>query len=197
VLGVSVRWLFAGIALLAALAGTAMHFAMQARTGAEATPERPPGPDIAASEVSPAVLLTTRFADPAGQSRTLGQFQGQVVVVNFWATWCAPCREEMPGFSRLQDRWADRGVRFVGLSDEEPAKVARFAADMKVAYPLWVGGAEVMELSRRLGNRLGVLPHTAILDGQGRVVQSRIGLYPEADLEAILSDLSSKVSKSP
>ena len=189
----SVRWLFAGIALLAALAGTAMHFAMQA---ASPPPERLAEPSSTGSEVSPAVLQTTRFSDPGGQPRNLGQFHGQVVVVNFWATWCAPCREEMPGFSRLQARWADRGVRFVGLSDEEPANVARFAREMKVAYPLWVGGAEVMELSRRLGNRLGVLPHTAILDGQGRVVQSRIGLYPEADLEAILADLSAKSAKS-
>jgi thiol-disulfide isomerase/thioredoxin len=192
----SLRWLFSGIALLAALAGTALHFAMQARPEENPVPARPPEQLAAASEVSPAVLLTTRFSDPGGQPRTLGQFQGEVVVVNFWATWCAPCREEMPGFSRLQARWAGRGVRFVGLSDEEPAKVARFAGEMKVAYPLWVGGTEVMELSRRLGNRLGVLPHTAILDGQGRVVQSRIGLYPEADLETVLTDLSAKAAKS-
>ena len=179
----SARWLFAGVALLAVLAGAALHFG--ART--PGTPAANP-----AADVTPAALYAARFADVQGQPRSLGQFQGRLLVVNFWATWCAPCREEMPGFSRLQERWSGRGVQFVGLAEDEPGKVARFGEDLGVRYPLWVGGPDVMELSKRLGNRLGVLPHTAILDDQGRVLESRIGLYPESALEERLLLISGK-----
>lgn len=174
---------FGGVGLLAALAGTALWLGTRAPGSASV-----PVP----SEASPAAIQATPFRDAAGESVTLARFQGRVVVVNFWATWCAPCREEMPGFVRLQDRWSGQAVQFVGLSNEERAKVDRFSGELRVNYPLWTGGAEVMDLSRRLGNRLGVLPHTAILDRDGKVVDSRIGVYPEAALEEKLALLAAK-----
>ncbi|QJR13125.1 Thiol-disulfide oxidoreductase ResA [Usitatibacter rugosus] len=177
------RLIFAIVGILALLAGTALYLG---------TPRTPAGPVPVVSDAAPGAIVATRFSDRQGQAHTLGEFQGRVVVLNFWATWCAPCREEMPGFSRLQERWKDRGVRFVGVSDEERAKVDRFAGGMQIAYPLWTGDAEVMELSRRLGNRLGVLPHTVLLDGDGRVLESRIGIYPEKLLEERLAAIVGK-----
>jgi len=173
----SARLVFAGVGLLALLAGAALWFGGRASTG----------PSLATGtiEASPAAIYTALFQEGDGTPRSLGQFQGKVVVVNFWATWCGPCKEEMPGFVRLQSRWAGRNVQFVGLADDVPSKVAAFGREVKVNYPLWMGDT-VMPLSRRLGNRLGVLPHTVILDAQGRVVESRIGLYAEKDLEARL-----------
>ena len=67
------------------------------------------------------------------------------MVVNFWATWCAPCREEMPAFARLQDRWARRNVQFVGLSSEEPEPVERFFRTLAVTDPDWGGREAVAE----------------------------------------------------
>lgn len=177
------KLVFAIVTVLALLAGTAMYLG---------TPRPDAGPVAVPTDAAPGAILATRFVDRQGQPRTLGEFQGKVVVLNFWATWCAPCREEMPGFSRLQERWRDRGVRFVGVSDEERAKVDRFAEGMTIAYPLWTGDAEVMGLSKRLGNRLGVLPHTVLLDGEGRVLESRIGIYPEKLLEERLVALAGK-----
>jgi thiol-disulfide isomerase/thioredoxin len=172
----------AGVGLLAVLAGTALWVGTRGgKTGAGSV----------AADASPAAIATARFADAAGQPRSLGQFAGQVVVVNFWATWCAPCREEMPGFVRLQERWRGR-VQFVGLAHDDRAKVDRFGRDLAVNYPLWTGGPEVMELSRRLGNRLGVLPHTVLLDGSGQVLESRIGLFPESTLEDRLAKMVPK-----
>ena len=169
-------WLFTGIGILAVLAGVATWLGSRPSVPAEGT-------------IAPASLLAAGFADTRGRPQALAQFQAKVVVVNFWATWCAPCREEMPAFVRLQRRWAG-DVQFVGLSSEEPEQVERFGRSLGVTYPLWVGGEAVAELSRRLGNRLGVLPHTVILDAQGHVLESRVGPYSESELDKKLGTLT-------
>jgi thiol-disulfide isomerase/thioredoxin len=175
---------FAGIGLLAALAGLSLWLAARNAT----TPAIEPGP----VDASPAAILAARFTDGEGKSRTLAQFAGKVLVVNFWATWCPPCREEMPGFVRLQSRWQGRGVQFVGLAQDDPTNVAAFGLELGINYPLWQGGPEVMELSRRLGNRLGVLPHTVLLDAQGRVLETKIGVFTEEALESRLAAITGK-----
>lgn len=177
------RLLFAGVGILALLAGTALWLGSRAPDSA--------GLSVSAG-VSPAALYSASFADPQGRSHALGQFQGKVLVVNFWATWCAPCREEMPGFVKLQERWKERNVQFVGLANDDRDKVRRFGEELRINYPLWTGGEEVMELSKRLGNRLGVLPHTVVVDAGGRVVDSRVGVYREGPLEERLGALTAK-----
>lgn len=180
-------WLpFAGIAILATLAGTSLFLA-----GRESAAPQPAQGSV---EVTPAALLSARFADAEGRPQSLATLAGNVVILNFWATWCTPCREEMPGFVRLQARWADRGVRFVGIANDDSAKVAAFGRELGINYPLWVGGTEVMDLSRRLGNRLGVLPHSVILDRQGNVLETRIGVYSETALESRLKEIAAKSS---
>ena len=174
------RWIFALVGVLAALAGTSLWLATRPPGFAGDTPASVPG-----------ALLAAAFSDLDGRKRSLGEFQGKVVVLNFWATWCAPCREEMPGFERLQQRWAGR-VQFVGISAEDAAKVVPFARALGIRYPLWVGGDEVGEMSRRLGNRLGVLPHTVILDRAGGVAGTRVGAYPEDELQEKLQQMASK-----
>ena len=173
---------FAGVALLAALAGTALWLGERSAIPAAT----PPG------EIAPTALYAATFADEAGAPHSLGRFQGKVLVLNFWATWCAPCREEMPLFSRLQERWRARGVQFVGLSSDDAAQVHRFGREMKIAYPLWTGAGDVDDLSRRLGNRLSVLPHTAIIDASGRVAYVKVGPYSEVELEGQLASLVEK-----
>jgi thiol-disulfide isomerase/thioredoxin len=174
----SLRWVFAGVAVLALLAGAALFLGSRAPSA------------TSAGDIAPSALYAAGFRDPQGATHSLAQFRGRLLVVNFWATWCAPCREEMPAFTRLQARWSDRGVQFVGLARDEPAKVSRFGRDLGINYPLWVGEDEVDELSRRLGNRLGVLPYTVILDRQGRVLEKRVGPYTETALEGRLLEYS-------
>ena len=173
----STRWLFAAVGLLAVLAGAALWL------GNETTP--PAG----SADLSPAALYAASFRDPAGQSQPLGRFRGRIVVLNFWATWCVPCREEMPAFQRLQARFGERNVQFVGLANDDPAKVARFARELAIGYPLWTGGPEVDELSRRLGDGQGALPFTVILDPAGNVLEQKVGAYSEADLGGKLDRL--------
>jgi thiol-disulfide isomerase/thioredoxin len=170
------RQVFAAAGILALLAGGGLWLAARA-----------PAPAIA--EVAPSALFAATFTDTEGKAQSLGRYQGRILVINFWATWCGPCREEMPAFKRLQDRWAGRGVQFVGLANEEPLRVERFGRDLGITYPLWVGGDEVGELSRRLGNHRSVLPYTVLVDPNGRVVETKVGPYSEADLDRKLSAL--------
>jgi thiol-disulfide isomerase/thioredoxin len=149
---------------------------------------RPPA-QVAAPEIGPSAIYAASFADSRGQAAALGRFEGRPLVLNFWATWCAPCREEMPAFSRVSTRYGPR-VQFVGLAQDDPAKVRAYAQQLGIAYPLWTGGDEVMELSRRLGNRMKVLPFTVILDPQGRVVEQKVGAYTEAQLQQRLAAIS-------
>jgi len=181
------RWFYPLVGVVALAAGTGLWLATRP------SPAVPPpsAPAIAAPTIGAAALYATSFTDTEGRPQALGQFQGKVVVLNFWATWCAPCREEMPAFTRIQSRWASRGVQIVGVSDEDAAKVARFGRELAINYPLWVA-ASAGELSRRLGNTSGVLPHSAILDGAGRVLEQKVGPYKETELEAKLSSFAAK-----
>ena len=165
---------FALVGLASIGAGTGLYFATQ------------PVARIAPAEIAPSVLYTAGFRDLDGQPVSLGRFAGHPLVINFWATWCAPCREEMPALSRVSSRTAPR-VQFVGLAQDDPAKVRAFARELGVTYPLWTGADEVMELSRRLGNRTAVLPYTVVLDGSGRVVAQKVGAYKEDELGAQLA----------
>ena len=172
------RWQFAGVGLAAVVAGTALWLANRA-----GTPLPAPGP----VGIAPPALYAASFVDALGRSRSLGEYQGKLVVLNFWATWCGPCLEEMPAFTRLQTRWAGRGVQFVGLSGESPEPVERFGRKLGINYPLWTGGDGVGELSRRLGNRIGVLPHTALIGPTGEVLETKVGPYSESELEQRLA----------
>jgi thiol-disulfide isomerase/thioredoxin len=177
------RWLFALIGTLAVLAGAALWSVMR-------IPERTA---LSEAEISPSALFAATFTDEEGRPASLARFPHKLLVVNFWATWCGPCREEMPAFDRLQAAWGPRGVQFVGLSAERPEVVKAFASTMALRYPLWTGGEGVSSLARRLGNHLGVLPFTAILDADGTVVERKVGTYNDGALAARLGAITSKM----
>jgi peroxiredoxin len=106
--------------------------------------------------------------------------------VNFWATWCAPCVEEMPDLQRTHDEFASRGVRVVGLGIDSPSALKRFREEHRLSLPLFAAGAGGSELARALGNSSGALPFTVLLDRNGRIVRSHLGQVRPAELRAWL-----------
>lgn len=108
------------------------------------------------------------FKDLAGHTRRLSELRGQIVVFSFWATWCAPCREELPRLSKLSEEFAGRKVRFVAVSiddQKDHAKIEPYLTKQEIHLDVWVGGSA--ELLGRFG--MGdIVPGTLILDGQGR-----------------------------
>ena len=142
---------------------------------------------IRGSDAAP--LFGVALPDTGGREQSIGQWRGKVLVVNFWATWCVPCREEMPEFVKLQKEQGDRGLQFVGIAIDDVAKVKAFAAELELNYPALIGGYGAIELSKALGNRLGALPYTLIVDRSGRISHAQLGPIKLAELRAIISQL--------
>lgn len=191
-------WLvLGGLTLLAAAAG--YQFSMLGKVAETPTAAGPATPilgtaaalnaDKAGVSLHWKLVSDLVLADLKGQPQSLGQWRGKVLVVNYWATWCYPCREEMPFFSRLQDKYRDRGVQFVGISIDNAAKIAEFQKLTPVSYPLLIGDMDVMANSAAFGNTLQALPFTAIFDRQGKLVATKLGRFAEADLERQLLEL--------
>ena len=119
--------------------------------------------------------------DAAGAAVPMANHRGKVVVVNFWATWCVPCVQEIPAFSKAHTAAAGR-VAFVGLGIDSPENIAAFEARIRPSYPLDNAGAAGTDLARAFGNDAGALPFTVVIDGSGKVVASHLGKVDEATL---------------
>jgi len=167
------KWLYLSSLALAALAGGVWLAQMRY------APQAPAAPAVAA-------LWQLGFPDDRGREQPLSQWRGQVVVLNFWASWCAPCREEMPDFAALRTQFRPNGVEFVGIAIDNPANVSQFLRQMPVNYPILIGGGDAHSLARQLGNPSGALPYTIVLDRDGSIALSHLGRLPRATLEAAL-----------
>jgi thiol-disulfide isomerase/thioredoxin len=139
-----------------------------------------------AATMTPAVLYASTFSTVDGKRVSLGQWQDKVLVVNFWATWCGPCKEEMPIFDRLQQKFGANGVQFIGIAADSTAKVANFQKQLPVSYPLLPDEVGAIDFSKRLGNRLGLLPHTVVFAPGGGVVYAKLGVVEEREFSEIL-----------
>lgn len=170
--------LMAGVGGMAAAAG---YFANAWRVGALGT--------VAAEGDISATILGSPLHTLDGAPQTLAAWRGRILVINYWATWCAPCREEIPLFVRLQQEYASKNVQFIGIAVDQVDKVREFAKEFKVDYPLLIAGFEAIELSRKAGNKAGVLPYTLVLDRSGKIAASLVGGVSEARMRAQLDPL--------
>ncbi len=148
-----------------------------------------PPPETAPLELRSAQFWGASLPDLAEQRQPLKQWLGKVVVVNFWAPWCPPCREEIPGFIALQEAHGPQGLQFVGVALDEVDKVQAFVDSEGINYPTLLGGNEAVELSQVAGNRLGGLPYTVVFDRAGNAVAGLTGAVSRERLLALITPL--------
>jgi len=149
---------------------------------------RGPSQRPAQSDAGPA-LLQAALPDLAGRPQRVAQWQGKVIVVNFWATWCAPCREEIPALIQVQDQLGAKGVQVVGIAIDQVDRVRPYAAEMGINYPVLVGELDAIDLSRAAGNDVGGLPFTVVIDRAGNAVGAASGRVTAEKVRAMVQPL--------
>jgi thiol-disulfide isomerase/thioredoxin len=119
--------------------------------------------------------LATVPTSPDEKTKSLAAYRNHVLVVNFWATWCAPCVQEMPELSALQTELSSKQVQFIGIGIDSQASMSEFAKKYHITYPLYVGGMEGTQLATTLGNKTSGLPFTVLLNKKGDIVKTYAG----------------------
>lgn len=134
-------------------------------------------------------FFASQLLDVDAKPYLLAQYKGKTLIVNFWATWCAPCREEMPDLSDLNKILFNQKVSVIGLAVDEQEAVKQFQVETPVSYPLLIAETEGMVLSTQLGNAKGVLPFTVIVDKEGNVAKTYYGKITKAMLLQALKSM--------
>jgi len=132
-------------------------------------------------------LLSQSMTDTSGQLQHLAQWKQRALIVNFWATWCAPCVQEMPALSALQSEIAPDGIQIIGVGIDSAANIAQFAAKYQITYPLYTGGINATDLLREFGDKEGGLPFTVLIGHDGRVRKTYLG---RLKMEALRRELA-------
>lgn len=185
------RWqIYLSAVLLAAFSGISGYLLQQHlhknNIEQNASPEEK---QLSAEEVIGQQVQDFSLADMDGKQRRLSEWQGKVVVLNFWATWCPPCQEEIPAFVELQKRYASDGLQFIGIALQTADEVRDFVADYHINYPSLVGDNDVIAIAKALGNSIGALPYTVIIGRNGKIAFTRRGPLPKPEAESTIKSL--------
>jgi thiol-disulfide isomerase/thioredoxin len=174
----------------------ASHLGVKVSAGVASAPNPADMAPPMAEGAQPAVKIPDRLpqfslADSAGKVTPIGSFADKSLIINFWATWCAPCRSEIPLLEALHAEWAGRGMSVVGVAVDQPDKVREFAARFKIGYPLLIGEQDALDAAAALGVATPVFPFTVFTDRRGEVVALYIGELHRPQAELILAQVHS------
>lgn len=184
---------YVGFALLGAVVLGAYVYDRTARPPAAPVPEPPPlasrAPDVPPPTV-PASRPDITLKDLDGKPRPLAEWDGKALVINFWATWCAPCRREIPLLNKIRSEYASKGFEVVGIAVDFADDVRAFTKDFPIRYPLLIGEEDGLAAARAFGVETMAFPFTAFTDTHGRIIAVHLGELHPAQAEAILGVVS-------
>ncbi len=165
---------------------TGMLLAALSLAGCEPSTESTAGemPPPASPDAFPRVDFT--LPDLDGQPRNLSEWDGDMVVLNFWATWCPPCKKEMPLFQERYEAHAADGFTIVAVAVDEIDETRDFVFTFGIEFPVLIGQEEAIAVGREYGNRIGALPYSVVIDRQGMVRETHRGEVTETDLDGWL-----------
>ena len=142
-------------------------------------------PSQQGSTTLPEIILP----DLSGKQRNISEWQGKVLVINFWATWCPPCLKEIPEFMALQDELGNQGLQFIGIAIEERETVVEYAKSRKINYPILIGEQSGIALSVAMGNSINAVPFSVIVDKQGKIIHTHPGELGKNQILEIVTPL--------
>ncbi len=151
-------------------------------------------PRPAMSGLLPATMVDFTLPDLDGKPRHLADWKGKFLIVNFWATWCPPCRKEIPLFIDMQTKYGKRGLQIIGVAVDKKKDVMNFRDFNFINYPILSGQEDAMNIMAKYGDHIGSLPYSVVIDQQGRVLGRKVGAYQPAELQALLDSLLPKHS---
>lgn len=144
---------------------TQQYFKVESTQSAAAIPDK----KVTAESVIGTQRPEFSLSDLDGQERSVSEWDGKLLVINFWATWCPPCLEEIPVFIQLQNEFAEQGLQFLGIALQTAEEVRPFYAEQGMNYPTLVGQEKVIRIAEKFGNDLGALPYTVLITPTGKV----------------------------
>ena len=140
-----------------------------------------------ASEPSIKAFFANSWQTPEGKPANADNWRGKVLVVNFWASWCPPCVEEMPTLDQISKEYATKNVLFVGIGIDSPSNIREFLQKTPVSYPIVIGGLEGSNLAKQMGNSQGALPYTIIISPSGKSTFTKLGKISEDELKKAIN----------
>jgi len=185
----SILLLTTGI-LIAVITGVTVYQLQQYKVKPEAGPVVVENPYVVPEKpLIGAVRPDFEMQDVNGRQRHVNEWDGKILVINFWATWCGPCLTEIPAFIRLQDKYENQGLQFVGVALHTAEEIRDYISEAGMNYPALVGEEKAISVSRSFGNRFGVMPYTVFIDRGKRIYFIKSGPLKPEDTEAIIKSI--------
>lgn len=155
------------------------------------TPKQQRNTSVTAALTTSNTLLRPEFSglDLEQKLRNIKEWDGKIIVLNFWATWCPPCRKEIPDLIELQNKYGASGIQVIGVAIDEVERVNQFAMDIGINYPTLMADINGFDLAKSYGNVLGALPFSAVINRDGIISSTHTGALSMEDLENIIKPL--------